>query len=205
MRERSFRVRYMRHIVPTAALVLTGAALAAFYMKQAKESRGTSQKAPDAVLLLGCRVRGEKAEPTLMMRIEEAAEYLCENKDTEVIVCGGIVHKDQYKSEAAVMYDELIKRGVEKERIILEDESRTTVENFLNAKKILNERYGEKEITVAILSSEFHLMRARVIAERCGLKADTIPAPSPKNERVKNYVRELFAFPLAYKDTKGVR
>lgn len=180
--------------------------LTVFFVKEAKASKGTAEKAPDTVILLGYRVIGDKAAPILVMRIEKAAEYLKQNKNTDIVVCGGIVNsKDQFKSEAEIMYDGLVSLGVEKERIILENESRTTVENFLNAKKIIAEKKGDRDVSLAILSSDFHLMRARVIAKRCGLSADTIAAPSPKNEKVKNYVRELFAFPLAYIDTKGVK
>ncbi len=192
--------------VAVAAVAVLITLLMVFFIKEMKASKGTAKAVPDVVLLLGYRVRDDKPAPILMMRIERAAEYLKENKDTDIIVCGGIVNsKDQHRTEASIMYDELVKLGVERERIILEDKSRTTVENFLNAKKIIAERYGKKEVSVAVLSSEFHLMRAGVIAKRCGLKADTIAAPSPKKEKVKNYVRELFAFPLAYIDTKGVK
>ena len=65
------------------------------------------------------------------MRIEKAAEFLKENKNTLAVACGGIVHKDQLKSEARVIYEELVKRGIEKERIILEDKSKTTAQNFI--------------------------------------------------------------------------
>ena len=189
-----------------AVIIILIVLLTVFFVMEAKASKGTAEKAPDTVILLGYRVTGDRPAPILMMRIEKAARYLKENKGTDIIVCGGIVNsKEQFRSEAEIMYDGLVSLGVEKERIIFEDKSRTTVENFLNAKKIIEEKKGDRDISLAILSSDFHLMRARVIAKRCGLSADTIPAPSPKNERVRNYIRELLAFPLAYIDTKGVK
>lgn len=188
-----------------AVILLLIILLTVFAFKEAKASKGTVQSAPDVLLVLGCRVRGYKAEPTLQMRIDRAAEYLTENKATVAIVCGGIVHKDQFKSEAQVMMEELTSKGVERERIILEDQSLTTVQNFLNAKKIMADLGMKSDSKVAVLSSEFHLMRVKVIAERCGLKAETLAAPSPKKERTKNYIRELFAFPITYYDMKGVK
>lgn len=187
--------------VPIAVLLFM---LALFFIKEAKASKGTAKNEVRLLIVLGCRVRGEKAEPTLQMRIKKAEEYMKEHKNTLAIVCGGIVHKDQYKSEAQVMLEELTRAGIEKDRIIKEDKSLTTVQNFLNAKKIL----ADLEIShsdAAILSSEFHLMRARVIAKRCGINAETLPAPSPKKEKIKNYIRELIAFPTAYIQTKGVK
>ncbi|MBQ8503304.1 MAG: YdcF family protein [Clostridia bacterium] len=176
-----------------------------FGAREHKASKGTLTKAPDVLLVLGCRVRGERAEPTLQMRIDKAAEYLNENKGTLAIVCGGIVHKDQLRSEAEVMKEGLVSKGIEGERIILEDKSKTTVENFINAKEIMKSAGIEKNSSVAVLSSEFHLMRVKVIAEGCGLTVETLAAPSPKKELIKNYIREFFAFPITYSDIKGVK
>ena len=184
----------------TAGIILAGA-FAVFAGCEAVASKGNLKGEPDVLLILGCRVRGEEAEETLMMRIEKAAEFLKENKNTIAVACGGIVHKDQYKSEAQVICDELVKRGIEKERIIIEDKSKTTAQNFINAQKLV-ETKGRK---TAFLSSEFHLMRASMIAKRCSLNAQTVAAPSPKKLLIKNYLREFWAIPLILKDTKGVK
>ncbi len=167
--------------------------LGAFALGELKASKGSAETAPDVLLILGCRVKGDTPEETLEMRIEAAAEYLKENKAVIAIASGGIVHPDQTKSEAEAIMEGLAARGVEKERIILEDKSTTTKENFLNSKKIIDSM-GET-LSVGILSSEFHLLRASLLAKKCGLEVTTVPAPSPKKLRGKNYVRELFCFP----------
>lgn len=184
----------------TVGALLAGA-FALFAAGEAVASKGNLSGEPDVLLILGCRVRGEEAEETLMMRIEKAVEFLKENRNTLAVACGGIVHKDQFKSEAQVICDELIKRGIEKERIILEDKSKTTAQNFINAQRLL----GLENKKVAFLSSEFHLMRASMIAKRCSVKAETVAAPSPKKLLIKNYLREFWAIPLIIKDTKGVK
>ncbi len=175
---------------------LVGAAalgVAAFAEAEFRASLGNTFTAPDVLLILGCRVRGETPEETLQMRINKAAEYLKDNKNVVAIACGGVVHDDQTKSEAQAIFEGLVNLGVEKERIILEDKSTTTKENFLNAKKII-EGMGEN-LSVAMLSSEFHLMRAGLLAKKCGLNVTTIAAPSPKDLRTKNYIRELICLP----------
>lgn len=177
-----------------ASLAGISVALAGFVLLEMKASKGTDCNNPDYLLILGCRVRGEKAEPTLEMRIQAAAEYLRKNKSTVAVCCGGIVHDDQFKSEAEVICEGLIERGIEKDRIILEDKSRTTRENFINAKKIIGEKTGK----LAFLSSEFHLLRAGVLAKQSGVSAQAVAAPSPKKEKIKNYVRELVVFPAVY-------
>ena len=182
-------------------LILIIGLAVAFTVCEIKASKGNTKVPPDVLLILGCRVRGNEAEETLMMRIEKAAEYLKENKQTVAVACGGIVHKDQLKSEAEVIREELIRRGVEAERIILEDKSKTTAQNFINAGKLLSLE-GKR---VAFLSSEFHLMRASMIAKKCSFECTTVAAPSPKKLRFKNYLREFWAVPLIINDTKGVK
>ncbi len=182
------------------ALLLLVVLICFFAFKEAEASKGTLTGKADVLLVLGCRVRGEKAEPTLQMRIDRAAEYLSENKNTTAILCGGIVHKDQLISEAQVMRDELISKGIEKERLIIEDKSLTTVQNFMNAKKIMADMGFPEKTAVGVLSSEFHLMRVKMIADKCDFPCETLAAPSPKKERAKNYIREFFAWPVTYKD-----
>ena len=169
------------------------AGIGAFAAAEFKASKGNAKEAPDVLLILGCRVRGDQPEETLQMRIDAAAEYLKNNKDVIAIACGGIVHEDQTKSEAQAISESLVAQGVEIERIILEDKSTTTQENFRNAIEIMD-KMSDKKMRVAILSSEHHLLRASLLAKKCGLEVTTIPAPSPRKLLAKNYARELICF-----------
>ena len=57
-------------------LILIIGLAVAFTVCEIKASKGNTKVPPDVLLILGCRVRGNEAEETLMMRIEKAAEYL---------------------------------------------------------------------------------------------------------------------------------
>ena len=164
-------------------------AVGVFILAEVRAHKGNAKGEKDFLLILGCRVRGTRAEETLRMRAEKAAEYLSAHPEAVAIACGGIVHADQIISEAQAIEEILISKGIEKERIIREDKSTTTVENFRNAKKII----GEENHSIALLSSDFHLMRAKLIAKKAGLMCETVAAPSPKKELAKNYIREFFA------------
>ena len=178
-----------------------GAAVGAFFAGEAYASKGNLDYDPDFLLILGCRVRGDEPEPTLAMRIQKAAEFLSEHKNPIAICCGGIVHPDQTKSEAEAIKDGLVKAGIEESRILLEDQSTTTKENFSNAKKIIDGMKLQKEPKIAFLSSEFHLMRSLYIAKRTGVAVRSVPAPSPKEQKIKNYIRELLVFPATIAET----
>lgn len=158
-------------------------------------SKGSCKGEPDFLLILGCRVKGDKPEQTLTTRIDAAADYLKEHKNTVAVCCGGIVHSDQTVSEAQAICEGLMDRGVEAERIILEDESKTTAQNFSNAKKLIADRNPTAEPKIAFLSSEYHLLRAGLIGRIAGVKAESVPAPSPKELRFKNCFREFNVFP----------
>lgn len=188
------------------ALFALSAAAGTFALCEAKAKNGNLDCEPDFLLILGCRVRGSEPEQTLLMRAEAAADFLNRHKNTVAICCGGIVHEDQTVSEAAAIEKILTGSGIEKERILLEDKSQTTFENFLNAKAIIDSLKLQKQPVVAFLSSEFHLMRASFIASLCKVKVKSVPAPSPKKLRAKNYVREALVFPLLFQEyfSKGM-
>lgn len=175
--------------------LLPAALTGAFAALEAKASRGNCDAAPDVLLILGCRVRGEEAEPMLRMRAEAAAAYLREHPTVIAVPCGGIVHDDQQKSEAQAIREILLENGIDDGRILLEDRSTTTYENFVNASSLLKDADVPAE-RIAFLSSEFHLLRAGLIARLAGVRAQTVAAPSPKNEKLKNYLREAAVFPL---------
>ena len=191
----------------TAFLAASAAALtglcAGFAACEAAAKNGNLSGEPDFLLILGCRVKGDTPDEMLRLRAEAAAKFLNEHKNVRAICCGGIVHEDQTKSEAQAIKEILLQNGIESERIFLEDKSQTTFENFVNAKKLIDSLKPEKEPVIAFISSEFHLMRASVIASLVGVKASSVPAPSPKKGRALFYVYEGLVFPLLYREYLG--
>lgn len=191
----------------TAFLAASAAAFtglcAGFAACEAAAKNGNLSGEPDFLLILGCRVKGDTPDEMLRLRAKAAAKFLNEHKNVRAICCGGIVHEDQTKSEAQAIKEILLQNGIESERIFLEDKSQTTFENFVNAKKITDSLQTEKEPKIAFISSEFHLMRASVIASLVGVKASSVPAPSPKKGRALFYVYEGLVFPLLYREYLG--
>ena len=193
--------------IGTAFLAASAAAFtglcAGFAACEAAAKNGNLSGEPDFLLILGCRVKGDTPDEMLRLRAEAAAKFLNEHKNVRAICCGGIVHEDQTKREAQAIKEILLQNGIESERIFLEDKSQTTFENFVNAKKLIDSLKPEKEPEIAFISSEFHLMRASVIASLVGVKASSVPAPSPKKGRALFYVYEGLVFPLLYREYLG--
>ena len=146
----------------------------------------------EAAIVLGAGVNGETPSLILHSRIERAADYLKRHPDTVAILSGGQGDGERI-SEAECMRRELVRRGVPEERLLLEDRSTSTAENFAYSKELLEE-LGLSETTVAVITSDFHCFRAHLIAQRAGLSVIDIPAESPYALLNANYyVREAFA------------
>lgn len=128
----------------------------------------------DAIIILGHRLEPDDTPSAqLVRRINCAVEHWKATNAPIVMPCGGITpgHK---VTEAQVMRDMLIERGVPAEIIRLEDRSRITIENILNAKQLLGE-----DKNVAVVTSDHHLPRAMDDCKRIGLKAYGVGAVTP--------------------------
>ena len=165
-----------------------------------KGATGNTENEPDYLMILGYRILNNTIDATLRSRIDAAASYLLAHPDVKAIPCGGITQKDQKRPEAHIIAEELIKKGVEEGRIILEDKSKTTEENFLYAKAIIDSLPDADTKKTAFLSSELHLYRAGRLAKEIGFEVTSLPAESPSDVKAKNYVRE--ALILMYMDAK---
>lgn len=149
----------------------------------------------DYLMILGNQVVDKDTPSPLMLeRIERATEYLKENTECKVVVCGGITTDVQTITEAELMKKLLVKGGISPNRIILEDSSTTTFENFEFAKKVIESHAGKeiKDVKVAFLSSDYHIHRATLIAEHFGF--NNIGKVSCVTEKgfAKTVLREYF-------------
>lgn len=128
----------------------------------------------DAILLLGTALEADN-QPTKQLRIRAATaaeayrELGCR---VPVIPCGGYT-KGRTRTEAEVMRELLMKAGVPDSDIVLENESKTTIENFSNAIKLLDGASGKR---VLVVTSDFHIRRSVLIARHMGLHAKGYPA-----------------------------
>ena len=141
------------------------------------------------LIVLGCKVYGEKASRTLRERLDAAYDYLAENEDTDCVLSGG-QGKDEDISEALCMYRYLEEKGIDTSRLYLEDTSATTRENLANSLHIISEKGLNREIAIA--TSDFHEYRAGQIAKALGLKYGAVPGHTAWWLLPTYYVRELY-------------
>lgn len=176
--------------VKGTALVLFWAGLLFFLLIEGLSvSRFWAKGEPglDYLVVLGAQMRENGPSRALQLRLDTAYDYLVENPDTIVIVSGG-KGSNEPVSEAQGMYEYLAGRGIDPERIRLEDRSRNTVENLRFSKAFL-----EEGASVGIVTNNFHVYRAERLAagqeygQVCG-----IAAPSDIVFQANNMLREFF-------------
>lgn len=141
------------------------------------------------VIVLGAKVkRGAIPSKALAFRLDAALDYAIQYPNVQIIVSGG-QGADEDATEASVMKQYLIDRGFPENQIIVEDQSTSTYENLIYSKKII----GPNLEGLTIVSSDYHLARAKMLAEDLHIDCDVIPAKTPKSIEVKVRFRERFA------------
>lgn len=185
----------------TAAAVLGGVAAyfavtaGAYLPFVARDARKHFDDDCDYLLILGGDILGaDTPSPQLQARMERALDYLQSHPQTVAVPCGGNFRAQQRVSEAEVIARYLRENGVEPARILLEDRSTTTYENFEFGLPLIAQHRAETGggDRVGFLTSSYHMHRAALIAARRGLPQPLrVTAPTP-GEAWKRYVREYF-------------
>lgn len=158
-----------------------------------KASRGDDPKDCEYLVVLGAGVRGTTPSHILQNRIDAAVGYLKANPNVICIVSGGQGSGEDI-SEAQCMFDHLTDAGIPADRIWMEDKSTSTRENFQFSLKLIEEKIGKKPERLAVLSNEFHLYRAGLIAEKCGITMSGVPAETDwLTLRINYTMREIVA------------
>lgn len=124
------------------------------------------QREYDYIIVLGAHVEGTRITDSLERRLVKAIEYLERCPFARVIVSGGM-GKGEDITEAEAMARYLEEHGIAGSRIIREDKSRTTKENL----KFSAEYIGNLDISVGIVSNNFHMYRACCYARRLGYRS----------------------------------
>ena len=155
------------------------------------------------LMILGTVVVGaDEPSRQLTERMERALTYLNLHKHAKAVCCGGCFRKEQKISEAEIIKRFLVNNGIDENRILLEDKSTTTYENFDFALKIIENDSGKtvNDTKIAFLTSDYHVFRSGVIAKQMGIKNVRKVSTASESEILKRYLREYFvSFDLAYR------
>lgn len=149
-----------------------------------------AEPALDYVIVLGSKVHPDgTVSKTLKLRLDKAIEYAGQNPET-LFILSGAKGENEPCTEAAAMKQYFLEQGVEEDRILLEEQSFSTVENLAYSKLVIERQEAllkqqqellrapkspefskepepvARPIRVGILTSNFHLCRANFIAKK---------------------------------------
>lgn len=149
----------------------------------------------DYVIVLGAGVKPDGLSKTLKLRLDKTAEYAKQNPDTVFVLSGG-QGLGEPVTEAEAMREYLLDQGVGEDKLLLEDRSYSTLENIAYSRIVISQDVQEKqeqrlreqrkllqnriltgpvpaqperEQRIGLITSNFHLFRAGMIAKKQGL------------------------------------
>lgn len=167
------------------------------YVANGTESQWEQAKTSTYAVVLGAQVQGDQPSRTLRQRLDVGLLYLEENPTGLLVVSGGQGPDEQY-TEASVMYDYLERHGADMSRVLQEDQASNTRENLMNSAALAAE-YGCDASKPTIITSEYHLCRARYIAKTLDMEPTGLGSKTTPWILMWNYeLREVFALVKAW-------
>lgn len=172
------------------------------------------KQSADYVVVLGSQVHGKTMNKTLQYRLDKAYEYSKVHPNTVFVLSGGQGPGEDV-TEASLMYQYLKEKGVPEHQMMKEERSTNTYENMVYSKAMIDGREvnrrawiknlmaqsgylvpPDEEVTirVGIITSNFHVFRAKSIAKELGIQnVSGIAAKSDPVLFLHFCVRECFA------------
>ena len=143
-------------------LTLLAAGFAFFAVLEARViswARTDNETPVTAIIVLGAGVNGTEPSLSLRTRLDAALAYAQDKPDVPIIVSGSQGQGEDI-SEARCMADWLTGRGVDPDRIWLEEQANNTKENIHYSIEMLSERGMDPAANIAVVASDYHLCRA---------------------------------------------
>ena len=153
---------------------------------------GADEPEAEFVVVLGAGVNGTVPSAALRERLEAAQRYMEEYPNAILILSGGQGDHEGI-TEAECMYRWLTERGADPARLRMEPEAANTEENIAFSLDLIEREFGVRPEKLGVISAEYHLLRASLLAKQAGVEAVCYPS------RTENraffclmFVREIF-------------
>ena len=148
-------------------------------------------KPPAIVVILGSGLIKNKVPPLLASRLDKGMAIAKKAKQEPVFIVSGGMGSDEARSEASAMAEYLEGKGIEPDKILQEDLSRSTRENIVYTKALLD----AEGITgpIAAVTNNFHAFRAALLLNREKLPGYAIGSPTARYYWPAATIREYVA------------
>lgn len=166
-------------------------------------------QAADVIIVLGAGLRRDNTPGPALTRRTLHAVKLWQQGLAPVIICTGGKPGNRTRAEADACAELLQAVGVPAEAILIDDQSRSTEENALYTKAIMDEQGWQSAI---IVSDVYHLFRANHLFGNQGIQAYTSPVTEGQPGAIEYAVfvgreivalhwqllKEVFNLPITY-------
>ena len=189
----------VRDLLRLAGAACLGIALAAGYTTYRVWAQGQrdEERPADAIVVMGAAQYDGRPSPVFAARLDHGVALFLAGDAPRLVLTGGKAAGDR-TTEAAVGRAFAIERGVPADAIIVEDQSRTTLESIRAVAALLE---ADDATTAIFVSDRPHMLRVLRMAADAGITAwgsptRTSPIENDLGGRVDATVHELGA--LAY-------
>ena len=152
----------------------------------------------DYILILGCQIKKDGTmTPLLKGRADRALKFALMQKEAAgkdvVFIPSGGKGADEIIPEARAIQSYLVSEGVPDERILVEEGSANTLENFKNSMELIRKESRTAEPKVAFSTTNYHVFRSGVLAEQQGIHAEGIGSKTRPYFWINAFIREFAA------------
>jgi uncharacterized SAM-binding protein YcdF (DUF218 family) len=148
----------------------------------------------DVIIVLGAGLSNSGRPGWALTRRSAHAAELWKQGSAETIICTGGTGYNQSRSEADGCREVLIRNGVPSSAIILEENSRSTEENAIFSRQIMDANAWE---TALLVSDSYHVFRGRYIFSSQGIDVFLSPVPAQEIRGFPTYYSSVFREVLA--------
>lgn len=155
----------------------------------------------DYLIILGCKVRPDGSlYPLIRGRVDRAITFYKRQLDKTgkkaIFLPSGGQGTDETISEADAMKRYLLEQGIPEEQILVENQSKNTVQNMVFSKKLIEERTPNAK--VAFSTTNFHVFRSGIISRQNNFDPDGMGSPTKWYFWPNAYMREVVGM-MVYK------
>lgn len=145
-------------------------------------------------IVLGAGLRGQEVTPLLAGRINRAITLQKKQNTGKIIMSGG-KGTDELIAEGEAMTRYAIEQGLDSKLLITENKSKNTSENIKFSKQLVdNDWIGEGQPKLAIVTNNYHVLRALMLARSQGLKCIGFGSKSKFYFSLNAFIREYVAY-----------
>ena len=161
-----------------------------------RASNHTPNYDKDFIIILGSQINKDGTlTPLLKGRVDRAISFAKEqykkNKKKIIYIPSGGQGEDESISEAEAIKNYLIKKGIDKEQIIIENKSTNTTENMKFSKKIIDQQ--NKNANICFSTTNYHVFRSGVIANNQGIECEGMGSKTKWYFYTNALIREFIA------------